>query len=293
MPSSHSASPSENNQYPAPSSEMSLRLSIGIYLPSLPYYALLVQASAVTGMAASLIISSMSTEFSSSGKRRTVYVFVAYFILFTPIAIITLQSLILPLIVTLYAAMSASWLSENAYFSEEEGWRKMLQSLVPANGISVLHIRTGEPLALSRRNVLFNYSDCRLELSGNNYAALWPGDGKPGLWMNSISRMGAIYTLLVREEEIFIGERKRIGHYGLSLDRDENIELFLRIALGFLDAGEQIVARDLYWGAICDECKVGLQMERAEEMLVRCVEKPFCGRALLGVGPALSKLREV
>ncbi|KAF9597139.1 hypothetical protein IFM89_015968 [Coptis chinensis] len=49
------------------------------------------------------------------------------------------------------------------------------------------------------------------DFSGNNYFALWPGDGKPGLWMNSISRMGALYALIAREEEIFIEERKRAG----------------------------------------------------------------------------------
>ena len=38
--------------------------------------------------------------------------------------------------------------------------------------------------------------------SGNNYAILWVGDGNPGLWMNSISKMGAIYSLIMREEEI-------------------------------------------------------------------------------------------
>ncbi|KAK2972154.1 hypothetical protein RJ640_018222 [Escallonia rubra] len=110
------------------------------------------------------------------------------------------------------------------------------------------------------QDVLFNNSDGRLDLSRNNYVTLWPGDGKPGLWMNSIVRMGAIYTLLMREEEIFIEERKRIGHYGLSLDRDEDIELVIPPGSRF--------ARDLYWGAICDECKVVPEMERAEEMLM-------------------------
>ncbi|KAK3002689.1 hypothetical protein RJ639_018001 [Escallonia herrerae] len=173
---------------------------------------------------------------------------------------------------------------ENAYFCEE-GWSKKLRSLVPVNGITVSHIRTGKLLAVSRmvvavfllitmedfsdryfryQDVLFNKSDGRLELSGNNYAALWPGDGKPGLWMNSISRMGAIYT-------------------------NEAIELVIPPVFydctRILDAGEQIVSRDLYWGAIYDECKVGPEMERAEEMLVRCVERnPFVGEPYLVLG---------
>ncbi|XP_073049624.1 uncharacterized protein [Primulina eburnea] len=43
----------------------------------------------------------------------------------------------------------------------------------------------------------------RLEFTGNNIVlSLWPADGKPGLWMNSTSRMAAIYTLVLWEEEI-------------------------------------------------------------------------------------------
>uniref|UniRef100_A0A5B6YKL3 DUF6817 domain-containing protein n=1 Tax=Davidia involucrata TaxID=16924 RepID=A0A5B6YKL3_DAVIN len=184
---------------------------------------------------------------------------------------------------------------------DQEGcwiWRKKLQSLLPADGITVKHIKTGEDVHVSRRivavfllmtmadfsdqlfgfqDVLFdNNSDGRLEFSGNNVAAaLWPGDGKPGLWMNSISRMGALYTLIVREEEIFMEERKES-----IIGRDEDIELVMppvfEKCTRVLDAREQIVARDLYWEAVCDVSKIGL--ERAEEVLLMCVEKnPFVG----------------
>ena len=113
----------------------------------------------------------------------------------------------------------------------EENWRKKLQTIVPATGIKVPHIRTGEPVVLPRRvlavfllmtiadfgdqyygyqDALYDNTDGRLEFTGNtNFDVLWPGNGKPGLWMNLISKMGAIYTLLVREEEIFMEERKR------------------------------------------------------------------------------------
>ncbi|CAB4265418.1 unnamed protein product [Prunus armeniaca] len=129
-------------------------------------------------------------------------------------------------------------------------WRKKLQTLVPANGITVKHIKTGEDVLVSRRVVavflmmttadfsdqlfgfqdeLFDNIDGRLEFKGNNYAALWPGDGKPGLWMNSISRMAAIYTLIVREEAIFVQERKITSATAtgdkLDKSRDEDIEL--------------------------------------------------------------------
>merc|ERR1712183_258428 len=102
-------------------------------------------------------------------------------------------------------------------FDEEEPWRKKLQALLPADGITVKHIKTGQDVPVSRRVVavfllmtmgdfsdqlfgfqdaLFENSNGRFEFSGNNYTALWPGDGKPGLWLNSISRMGAIYNLI-------------------------------------------------------------------------------------------------
>ncbi|PQP98379.1 uncharacterized protein Pyn_18115 [Prunus yedoensis var. nudiflora] len=55
--------------------------------------------------------------------------------------------------------------------------------------------------------------------------------------------MAAIYTLIVREEAIFVQERKitNATATGDKLDksRDEDIEL------------EQLAARDLYWEAVC------------------------------------------
>ncbi|CAK9167504.1 unnamed protein product [Ilex paraguariensis] len=185
---------------------------------------------------------------------------------------------------------------EKGLFDEEEIWRKKLQSILPANGITVKHIKTGEDMPISRRLVavfllmtmadfsdqlfgfqdaLFENSDGRLEFSGNNFVVLWPGDGKPGLWMNSVSRMGAIYTLIVREEEIFMEHRKSKGHEGEFLDRDEEIELVIppvfENCTKVLDAGEQIGARDLYWEGVCDMSKRGL--ERAEDMLLMSVKK--------------------
>ncbi|KAK9275934.1 hypothetical protein L1049_023208 [Liquidambar formosana] len=188
---------------------------------------------------------------------------------------------------------------ETGLFNEEEGWRKKLQPLLPANGITLKHIKTGEDVHVSRRivavflmmtmadfsdqlfgfqDILFDNSDGGLKFSGNNYAALWPGDGKPGLWMNSISRMGALYTLIVREEEIFMEERKRVGG-GIVLDRDEDIELVIppvfENCTRVLDAKDQIVARDMYWEGVCDMSKRGLE---SAEMLLECVEKnPFVG----------------
>lgn len=186
---------------------------------------------------------------------------------------------------------------EEGVFSTREGWRMKLQTVLPADGVSVKHIKTGEDVLLSRRVVaifllmtmadfsdqlfsfqdqLFDNSDGRLEFRGNEAGStLWPGDGKPGLWMNSISRMGALYQLIVREEEILIEERKRGGGC-LSEGRDEDIELVIPPVFDncskVLDAGEQIAARDSYWEGVCSRA------DRAEEFLLRSIEKnPFVG----------------
>ncbi|KAL0408999.1 UNVERIFIED_CONTAM: hypothetical protein Sradi_1834300 [Sesamum radiatum] len=191
---------------------------------------------------------------------------------------------------------------------EGEEWRVKLQSICPAEGIKVKHIKTGEDLLVSRRlvaifllmtmadfsdqlfsfqDVLFENSNGRLEFSGNaTLTSLWPGDGKPGLWMNSISRMAAIYTLIVREEEIFRSTETKNGRV-LPAGRDEDLELVIPPVLEggtkVLDSNDQIVARDLYWEAVCNTAEMGL--ERAEEMLLRSVEKnPFVGEAHVVLG---------
>ncbi|KAG6601972.1 hypothetical protein SDJN02_06719, partial [Cucurbita argyrosperma subsp. argyrosperma] len=186
---------------------------------------------------------------------------------------------------------------ENGHFNDDETWRKKLQSILPADGITVKHIKTGEDVMVSRRvvaiflmmtiadfsdqlfgfqDLLFENSNGRLEFTGNNYTSLWPGNGKPGLWMNSSSRMGAIYSLIAREEAIFIAQRKRNGELGLKTERDEDLDLVIPPIFSnctrILDAEDQITARDSYWEGICKTS------ERTEELLLRCVEKnPFVG----------------
>ncbi|PIN02734.1 hypothetical protein CDL12_24749 [Handroanthus impetiginosus] len=197
---------------------------------------------------------------------------------------------------------------EEEEVEENENWRVKLQSLCPAEGIKVKHIKTGEDVLVSRRlvavfllmtmadfsdqlfsfqDVLFENSDGRLEFSGSNtLTPLWPGDGKPGLWMNSVSRMAAIYTLIVREEEIFRSLEKKHGR-ALTPDRDEDLELVIPPVFEgctrVLGAKDHIEARDLYWEAVCNASEMGLEM--AEEKLLRSVEKnPFVGEAHVVLG---------
>lgn len=91
----------------------------------------------------------------------------------------------------------------------------------------------------------------------------------------------------MREEEIFKEERKRVGGGGVVQTvshRDEDIELVVPPVFEnckrVLDAGEQIVARDLYWEAVCDMSK-----KNPEELLLRSIEKnPFVGEPHVVLG---------
>ncbi|KAF0934567.1 hypothetical protein E2562_025658 [Oryza meyeriana var. granulata] len=201
-------------------------------------------------------------------------------------------------------------------FHEGEPWRVKIQRLLPPAGITVKHIRTGEDVALSRRiaatfllmtmadfsdqlfdwqDRLFGNTNGRLEFSGNTWTSLWPGTGKPGLWTASISRMGALYTLIVREEEIYIAHRKNssTGQEGddESAARDEDIELVTPPVLNgcteVLSTNDQEAARDLYWEAVCsgdDET----DRRNAEELLRQSIAKnPFVGEPHLVLAQVL------
>ncbi|KAK1295741.1 hypothetical protein QJS10_CPB15g00619 [Acorus calamus] len=141
---------------------------------------------------------------------------------------------------------------------------------------------------------LFENVDRRLGFVGNNHKAIWPGDGKPGLWMrlwmNSIFRMGAIYNLIIRDEEIMIEERKRSNGDGVDESRDEQIVLVISPVFEgctrILDAEEQIKVRDMYWKVVAcgDDEKKG--EEEMEGLLLEYVERnPFVGglKGILGI----------
>lgn len=107
--------------------------------------------------------------------------------------------------------------------------RRKIQKVLPAEGVRVKHIKSGEDVQVPRRlvaiflfmamadfiNQIFSFQDVLLDnnngimaYKGNTWTALWPRDGKPMLWMNSISRMGALYTVIVREEKLLQREER-------------------------------------------------------------------------------------
>ncbi|KAL6911308.1 hypothetical protein ACP4OV_000113 [Aristida adscensionis] len=137
---------------------------------------------------------------------------------------------------------------------------------------------------------LFDNVDGRLELRGNAWTALWPGTSKPGLWSTSISRMGALYALIAREEGIHTAHRRaQAADNGQESDqdstidtsRDEDIELVIPLVFDsctrVLDAGYQKAARDLYWGAVCDGDETA-EWPSVEDLLWQSIAKnPFVG----------------
>eukprot|EP00252_Welwitschia_mirabilis_P000137 TRINITY_DN100_c0_g1_i2.p1 TRINITY_DN100_c0_g1~~TRINITY_DN100_c0_g1_i2.p1 ORF type:complete len:445 (-),score=87.81 TRINITY_DN100_c0_g1_i2:366-1700(-) len=177
-------------------------------------------------------------------------------------------------------------------------WRMKLQKVLPPEGIKVKHIRTGEDIQVPRRLVavfllmtmadfadqLFSFQDAlfdnangKLEFRGNTWKALWPGDGKPGLWITSISRMGALYNLIAREEKLYTREKKDEVREG----RFEGLELVVPPVFDYctavLSPADQITARDLYWEAVC-MAPAENTFQKAEELLQKaCQLNPFIG----------------
>ncbi|XP_062220829.1 uncharacterized protein LOC133920159 [Phragmites australis] len=195
---------------------------------------------------------------------------------------------------------------------DAEPWRRKLRSLVPPEGVVVKHIRTGEPVALSRRVVavfilmtvadfsdqytdyqdkLFENEDGRLEFRGDNWGALWPGTGKPGLWVSAMSRLAALYNLIARDEQLdkLLLESAGSNKEGEG-EGDDMVVGELVIPPVFegctqvLDPEEQKAARDLYWEAICS----GSTQGGVEALLRESIGKnPFVGEPQLVLAQVL------
>lgn len=149
------------------------------------------------------------------------------------------------------------------------------QDKVPEK-VTVKHIKTGEDIVLNREQLgtmlvmtmadycdqlfswqdrLFGNDDGKLQYSGNNPNTLWPGDGKPGLWMSCLSRMGQ--------------RAKTCEDKGVVIP-----EVFNNCTEVLSEANER-EARDLYWDVICNKTEPKDHKE-AEEKLQKCIERnPF------------------
>ncbi|CAL4967768.1 unnamed protein product [Urochloa decumbens] len=205
--------------------------------------------------------------------------------------------------------LAASSQSMASAAEPEAGWRVKLRSVLPLEGMVARHIRTGEPVALSRRVVaafllmtvadfsdqytdyqdeLFGNEDGRLEFTGDNWGALWPGTGKPGLWVSAMSRIAALYHLIARDDHLLIREGNQVAGGG----GDDAVVGELVVPPVFegctrvLDADEQKAARELYWEAICS--RGGKAGEEVEAMLRESVGRnPFVGEPWLALAQVL------
>lgn len=139
---------------------------------------------------------------------------------------------------------------------------------------------------------LFDNVDGQMNFSGNTFTALWPGDGRPGLWMNSLSRMGALYNLILREENLYLQARKESNRAKQQCDfhpieRDEALELIVPPVFSnctkILGRESQLLARDLYWKAMAGPDNK--DMASAESLLKACCrENEHIGEPHLALG---------
>ncbi|KAF8071345.1 Eef1akmt4 [Scenedesmus sp. PABB004] len=136
----------------------------------------------------------------------------------------------------------------------------------PPGGMTVPHIRTGEPLHVSTYHLavfllmtmvdfaeqLYSWQDCmfgntdgRLRLEGAPHPEprfLWPGPMRPGLWMSAVSRMGQLYMSC----------RRQLIEAGDARVSDLPVPPVFDGCSCVLPEADQEAARDAYWAAVSD-----------------------------------------
>nr|CAN77784.1 hypothetical protein VITISV_014471 [Vitis vinifera] len=166
---------------------------------------------------------------------------------------------------------------EGGVVNGDEAWRKKVNSLVPPDGVTVKHIKTGEDVLVSRRVVAIFVMMTMADSSDKHYG-----------FQDALSFLATAMELCgLGMASLGCGRRRFSSKRGKELvgikwwkGRDEELELVIPPVLEnctrVLGAEEQIEATDLYWEAVCEGSKRGLDW--AEELLGRCVEKnPFVG----------------
>ncbi|KAH0456186.1 hypothetical protein IEQ34_014093 [Dendrobium chrysotoxum] len=162
---------------------------------------------------------------------------------------------------------------------EREPWRRKMVEVLPAV-IDAISIKFDHEFTF--QDELFDNTDGQMNFSGNTFTALWPGDGRPGLWMNSLSRMAALYNLILREESLYLQSRKASSHshpqqqYDIpQFERDEALELIVPPVFSnctkVLGRESQLIARDLYWKAMTGPANK--DMAAAESLLMECCKE--------------------
>lgn len=95
---------------------------------------------------------------------------------------------------------------------------------------------------------LFENYDGEFKYSGNAFYALWPGHCKPGLWLTSISRMGVLLNILLKEDA---AENARTGGTKAPFhDLEIPLPNIFETCSVIFPAADQVRSRDLYWEVI-------------------------------------------
>eukprot|EP00249_Psilotum_nudum_P021911 c28296_g1_i2 orf=227-1543(-) len=173
--------------------------------------------------------------------------------------------------------------------------KRKVAKIIPPEGLVVKHIRTGEDVRVPRRvlaifllvNIAdvieqrYSYQDALYEdengiltWAGNNWATIWPGESKPGLWMNAISSLGLLYNLIAREEKEMEVKGDRDADKSFS-----QIELVIPPIFNncteIISPADQLLARDLYWEVICKNVKPS-DLQSSEPVVAESQLKKAC-----------------
>jgi hypothetical protein len=152
-----------------------------------------------------------------------------------------------------------------------------VKNIVPEQGIIVKHIRTNENVLLTRYHLctfiittiadfadqLFGWQDDIFDpmafdgapMKGNDPNCLWPGDGRPGIYLSFLSRLGQLVNIL-KDDSIVVPPV--FDHLKKTLNENDEEK-----------------ARDLYWNVICNKNRAK-HVEEAEKLLLECIAlNPF------------------
>jgi hypothetical protein len=154
-----------------------------------------------------------------------------------------------------------------------------VDQIVPKEGITLKHIRTGENILVSRYHVctfivttiadfvdqLFGWQDDMFDpmayqgapMKGNDHKCLWPGDGRPGIYLSFLSKLGQLVHVL-KDDRIIIPP---------VFDNLTKI----------IDEQDEKRARDLYWDVITMKNRKEYSQEAETSLKECCRLNPFIG----------------
>jgi len=150
--------------------------------------------------------------------------------------------------------------------------------IVPKEGKTMKHILNGSDMHLSSEVIgnmlimtmadladqhygwqdrLFANDDGKLTYYGNNFTSLWPGDGRPGLWMHCCSRMG------------------RLAQSCVSANSKIVLPPVFNNCTEILSVENERKARDLYWDVVMNKTESDKHDEALKQLEDAIKANPF------------------